>query len=99
MPAQFKVPEVEDNEEGWGPTSVPDHLSGVPYAPFGKSDKVGRISDFTQTGGKYGGKEVDCSAGIANSTPYRTDMISHMWSPSQQPDRIKTISSLVYTVI
>lgn len=55
MPAQFSVPDVEDNVEGWGPTSVPDHLSGVPYAPFGKGDRVGKISDFTQAGGKYGG--------------------------------------------
>ena len=56
MPAQFSVPDVEDNVEGWGPTSVPDHLSGVPYAPFGKGDRVGKISDFTQAGGKYGGE-------------------------------------------
>ena len=55
MPAQFSVPDVEDNVEGWGPTSVPIHLSGVPYAPFGKGDRVGKISDFTQAGGKYGG--------------------------------------------
>ena len=58
MPAQFSVPEVEDNVEGWGPISIPDHLSGVPYAPFGKSDKVGKISDFTQAGGKYGGNLI-----------------------------------------
>lgn len=56
MPAQFKVPEVEDNEDGWGPLSVPDRLSGIPYAPFGKGDKIGKISDFTQAGSKFGGK-------------------------------------------
>jgi len=55
MPAQFSISEVEDNEEGWGPTSIPDHLAGVPYAPYGKGDKVGKISDFTQAAGKYGG--------------------------------------------
>lgn len=54
----FRVPEVEDNEDGWGPVSVPEHLAGVPYAPFGKGDKVGRISDFTAAAGKYGGDEL-----------------------------------------
>ena len=55
MPPQFRVPEVEDNDDGWGPLTVPDHLAGIPYAPFGKGDKVGKISDFTQAGSKYGG--------------------------------------------
>ena len=56
MPAGFEVPNIVDNDEGWGPTTVPEHLEGLPYAPFGKGDKVGRISDFVQTGfNKYGG--------------------------------------------
>ena len=59
MPAQFNISEVEDNEEGWGPTSIPDHLAGVPYAPYGKAEKVGKISDFTQAAGKYGGTRKD----------------------------------------
>ena len=57
MPAGFQVPGIVENEEGWGPTSVPEHLEGVPYAPYGKGDKVGRVSDFTQSGfNKYGGE-------------------------------------------
>jgi translation initiation factor 3 subunit D len=57
MPAPFEVPAIVDNDEGWGPTTIPDQLEGVPYAPFGKGDKVGRISDFTQQGfSKYGGR-------------------------------------------
>ena len=56
MPANFKVPAVEDNADGWGPTTVPEQLEGIPYAPFTKSEKIGRISDFTQSGfNKYGG--------------------------------------------
>lgn len=55
-PATFKVPAVVDNDEGWGPTSVPDQLEGIPYAPFNKGDKFGKASDFTQSGfNKYGG--------------------------------------------
>ena len=57
MPAGFQVPGIVENEEGWGPTTVPEHLEGVPYAPYGKGDKVGRVSDFTQSGfNKYGGR-------------------------------------------
>lgn len=56
MPAQFSISDVENNADGWGPMSIPDHLAGIPYAPFGKSDKVGKISDFTQAGKQYGGK-------------------------------------------
>ena len=53
------MPGIVENEEGWGPTTVPEHLEGVPYAPYGKGDKVGRVSDFTQSGfNKYGGEPV-----------------------------------------
>ena len=62
MPAGFQVPGIVENEEGWGPTSVPEHLEGVPYAPYGKGDKVGRVSDFTQSGfNKYGGERMSPS--------------------------------------
>lgn len=56
MPGAFAVPEVAANDEGWGPTTIPEQLDGVPYAPFGKGDKIGRVSDFTNSGfSKYGG--------------------------------------------
>ena len=52
----FSVPEVDANPDGWGPTTVPEQLDGIPYAPFGKGDKIGRVSDFTNSGfNKYGG--------------------------------------------
>lgn len=63
--AGFAVPGIVDNADGWGPTTIPEHLEGLPYAPFGKGDKVGRISDFTQTGfNKYGGKHRDVITGL-----------------------------------
>jgi translation initiation factor 3 subunit D len=46
----FKVPEVVDNTDGWGPSVVPSHLKEVPYAPFGKGDKLGKASDWTGQG-------------------------------------------------
>jgi translation initiation factor 3 subunit D len=57
MTVPYRVPEIPDNDDGWGPTTMPEQLEGVPYAPYGKGEKVGRISDFTQSGfNKYGGK-------------------------------------------
>jgi len=49
VPLPFGVPEVQDNPDGWGPSTVPDHLKDVPFAPFNKSDKIGRAADWTQS--------------------------------------------------
>lgn len=46
----FRTPQVADNSDGWGPTAVPEDLKDVPYAPFGKGDKLGRVSDFSAQG-------------------------------------------------
>jgi translation initiation factor 3 subunit D len=50
MPLAFPVPDVLPNDDGWGPsaTAIPPHLVDVPFAPFGKGDKIGRASDWTQ---------------------------------------------------
>ena len=37
---------LKKNETGWGPASEPDKFT-VPYAPFNKSDMIGRAADFT----------------------------------------------------
>lgn len=63
MPVNFAVPDVQDNPDGWGPCSVPQHLKDVPFAPFGKGDKLGRASDWTQAAfqkyqGRYGQGQV-----------------------------------------
>ncbi|KAF7596156.1 Eukaryotic translation initiation factor 3 subunit D [Aspergillus hancockii] len=47
-------------EDTWGPaTSTDNMLAGVPYAPFSKGDKLGRMADWTseskdQRGGRQG---------------------------------------------
>ncbi len=65
----FSVPEVDANPDGWGPTTVPEQLDGIPYAPFGKGDKVGRVSDFTNSGfNKYGGALFVMS--VTTPTPF-----------------------------
>ncbi|KAJ5528392.1 hypothetical protein N7513_012551 [Penicillium frequentans] len=36
------------SEDSWGPSSTADNmLNGVPYAPFSKGDKLGRMADWT----------------------------------------------------
>lgn len=61
--------EVEDNPDGWGPTSVPEHLKDVPFAPFNKGDKLGKASDWTQQAyqkysGGSGGRHHGAEAGV-----------------------------------
>ncbi|KAH8418120.1 hypothetical protein KR009_009902, partial [Drosophila setifemur] len=41
----FRKPYVQYNEHGWGPCEVPD--MDVPYQPFCKSDRLGKICDWT----------------------------------------------------
>jgi len=45
--APFIKPYVQYNEHGWGPCEVPD--VDVPYQPFCKSDRIGKICDWTVT--------------------------------------------------
>lgn len=52
MPAQFVLPAVEENAEGWGPTSVPEQFDGVPFMPYSKGERLGRIADFGQQAGR-----------------------------------------------
>eukprot|EP00026_Physarum_polycephalum_P005671 Phypoly_transcript_05706.p1 GENE.Phypoly_transcript_05706~~Phypoly_transcript_05706.p1 ORF type:complete len:594 (+),score=140.36 Phypoly_transcript_05706:52-1782(+) len=45
----FAVPIIIDNDDGWGPPTggVPsEKLAEIPYAPFSKSDKVGKSADW-----------------------------------------------------
>ena len=46
----FSLPSVENNTKGWGPTSTPSLLTEAPYAPFQKADKLGRVSDWLDSG-------------------------------------------------
>lgn len=51
---KLKVPEIADNPDGWGPpeaaAALQNQLQNVPYAPFSKSDRLGRVADFTRGG-------------------------------------------------
>lgn len=91
------MPGIVENEEGWGPTSVPEHLEGVPYAPYGKGDKVGRVSDFTQSGfNKYGGKHCSplIDRAIVGSVPGNPEKSVPYFRSLWKPEYGKLPSSL-----
>lgn len=49
--APFEKPIVQFNETGWGPCELPDTFKDMPYQPFSKSDRLGKICDWTNTSG------------------------------------------------
>lgn len=61
----FTVPNVVDNEDGWGPCTVPDHFKEIPYAPFSKSDKLGKAADWTSAGFKYNPGRFNQTSGVS----------------------------------
>jgi len=56
--ASFTVPHIFDNPTGWGPTeeSVPQKFIDLPYAPFTKGDKLGKVADLSGYSAKYRGR-------------------------------------------
>ncbi len=42
-PARFSPPKIQDNPNGWGPNSVPPQFKDMPYQPFSKSDRLGKV--------------------------------------------------------
>lgn len=73
----FEVGPVPFNPDGWGPPdsssasslTVPNHPSNVPFAPFSRSEKLGRIADWTRAlsnptrpGSNHASKNVSDSA-------------------------------------
>jgi hypothetical protein len=63
----FKLPPIEDNTEGWGPTTAPPQFENVPFMPFGKGDRLGRIADFGMPAGRaqYQSELARCAPRIA----------------------------------
>jgi len=71
MTASFPAPFVAANQSSWGPPSIDDanpnapgggnvaKFAALPYAPFGRSDRLGRAADFANVGrgGNYGGQQ------------------------------------------
>ncbi|CAB1342053.1 unnamed protein product, partial [Coregonus sp. 'balchen'] len=45
--AKFHAPEIQDNPSGWGPCAVPEKFKDMPYQPFSKGDRLGKVADWT----------------------------------------------------
>ena len=43
MAAKFLAPQIQDNPSGWGPCDVPDQFKDMPYQPFSKGDRLGKV--------------------------------------------------------
>ena len=46
----FSIPTLHDNVDGWGPCTVPEEYKDIPYAPFSKSDRLGKAADWINLG-------------------------------------------------
>jgi len=47
MTARFEPPAVQDNPTGWGPNTIPSQYKDMPYQPFSKADRIGKVADWT----------------------------------------------------
>lgn len=45
----FSLPDVKGNTAGWGPVEGPAEMQEVPFAPYDKTNKLGRVSDWIST--------------------------------------------------
>ena len=43
--AKFIPPIIQDNPDGWGPTDLPEKYKDMPYQPFSKGDRLGKVSN------------------------------------------------------
>ncbi|CAN8067889.1 unnamed protein product [Agarophyton chilense] len=62
--ATFQLPEIHDNPDGWGPPMdlAPKKFQDMPYAPFSKSDRLGRAADWTAYSNRYGRDHTEDSS-------------------------------------
>ena len=41
--AKFVPPIIQDNPDGWGPCTLPEQFKDMPYQPFSKGDRLGKV--------------------------------------------------------
>ena len=46
MAAEFVAPLIQDNPDGWGPCDVPNQFKDMPYQPFSKGDRLGKVGTY-----------------------------------------------------
>ncbi|GJJ68553.1 translation initiation factor 3 subunit D [Entomortierella parvispora] len=52
--SSFILPKVSDTVSGWGPAGLSAQFADIPYAPYSKADKLGRIADWSAPEGTQG---------------------------------------------
>jgi hypothetical protein len=70
--ASFSLLPINDNPDGgWGPSTsnLPDQFKfrDIPYAPYSKSDKLGRFADWNDPGGDGRGTGQPTFGGLPNA--------------------------------
>src|ERR1700733_15287177 len=50
----FKLPPISDSKDTWGPNPADAKLplESIPFAPYSKSDRLGRIADWNEPDGR-----------------------------------------------
>jgi translation initiation factor 3 subunit D len=75
--AQFLPPVIQENPNAWGPCDPPDQFKDLPYAPFSKGDRLGKVADWT--GATYQDRRYmnkyssQFGSGVANPYSYYHD--------------------------
>ena len=41
--SHFVPPIIQDNPDGWGPCELPEQFKDMPYQPFSKGDRLGKV--------------------------------------------------------
>ena len=54
MAARFNPPVIQDNPSGWGPNTIPPQFKDMPYQPFSKSDRLGKVRPIPTSCALYG---------------------------------------------
>jgi translation initiation factor 3 subunit D len=74
---RFHPPLIVDNPEGWGPCGEPEQFEGLPFQPFSKADKIGKVADWTGTlytdrryGGRWGQQYNQMQGGLTSANQY-----------------------------
>jgi len=59
----FKLTDLQDNQDGWGPITMPPEFQDVPFMPYSKGERLGRIADFGQQPGQQRFQGMLCFVG------------------------------------
>ncbi|KAF9170366.1 hypothetical protein BGX21_009114 [Mortierella sp. AD011] len=73
----FKLPNVSDSQSGWGPVGLSAQFRDIPYAPYSKADKLGRIADWSAPEGAQGkdNRGADQRGGRAGFRNFRDNYV------------------------